>query len=73
MADFIFNDKGKSIAWIVGGKVFSGSKAQMIATISEGKIYSLDGDLVGHLQVAGLVIKDGVGIPDAFSRLLHED
>ena len=73
MADFIYNEKGKNVAWIVDGKVFSGSNAQMIATSHERKIYplnALNNKPVGHLQVAGLAPEDGVGISDAFTRLL---
>ena len=72
MVDFIYNDQGACVARIVDGEVFSDADNRLIATSREGKIYALSGELVGHLQVAGLVPKDGDGTPDAFTRLLRE-
>jgi len=72
MADFIYDDQGACVAWIVNGEVFSEASKQRIATIREGKIYAPSGELVGHLQGAGLVRKEGDYTPDAFTRLLNE-
>jgi hypothetical protein len=70
MTDFIYDDQGKCVAWIVNGDVFSEATGQKIATIREGNIFDFGGTLVGHLQDAGLVRKDGNSTPPEFTRLL---
>jgi hypothetical protein len=32
----------------------------------------LDGELIGHLEAAGVVPKDGAGMPDTFAELLQD-
>jgi hypothetical protein len=39
-------------------------------TIRDGNIFDFNGGLVGHLQDAGLVRKDGDSTPPEFTRLL---
>jgi hypothetical protein len=68
--DFIYDDQGACVARIVDGEVFSETSKQRIATIRDGNIYALGGELVGHLQGAGFVRKEGDSTPEAFTRLL---
>lgn len=70
MNDFIYDDQGKCLARINRNEVFSDTTGQKIATIRDGSIYTLEGDLVGHLQRAGLVRMDGDCTPPAFMKLL---
>jgi hypothetical protein len=72
MSDFIYDDQGKCIAWIVKGEVFTGADKRKIATVDRtGNIYSLQGEHVGHLQDAGVVRKDKEDkTPEAFTKLL---
>jgi hypothetical protein len=71
MSDFIYDDQGKCIAWIIDGEVFTGEDKRKIATVDQrGSIYSLSGELVGHLQPAGVVRMDGNKTPEAFAKLL---
>lgn len=70
MVDFIYDDQGTCVARIVNGGVFSEGRNQRIATIRDGNICALSGELVGHLQGAGLVRKEGDSTPDEFTRLL---
>lgn len=71
MSDFIYDDKGKCVAWIVGGEVFSEASKQKIATIREGNVYGLGGELIGHLEGAGLVRGEGNFTAEAFTKLLN--
>jgi hypothetical protein len=73
MADFIYDDQGACVARIITGEVFSEATKQRIATVREGNIYNLNGELVGHLQGAGVVRKDGDFTPEAFTKLLSEE
>ena len=74
MSDFIYDDQGKCVAWILKGEVFTGDEGnkRKIATVDrEGNICSLQGELVGHLQDTGLVRKEGGdATPEAFTKLL---
>jgi hypothetical protein len=70
MSDFIYDDQGKCVAWIVHGDVFSEATGQKIATMRDGNIFDFNGSLVGHLQEAGLVRKEGDSTPPEFTRLL---
>jgi hypothetical protein len=72
MNDFIYDDQGKCVAWILKGEVFTGADKRKIASVDRnGDIYSLQGELVGHLQDAGLVREEGGDItPEAFTNLL---
>jgi hypothetical protein len=70
MSDFIYDDQGKCVAWIVGDEVFSEATGQKIATIRDGNIFDVNGRLVGHLQDAGLVRKGGDSTPPEFTKLL---
>jgi hypothetical protein len=71
MADFIYNDQGVCVARIINGDVFTEEKnPRRIATIRQGNIFALNGELIGHLQGAGLVRKDGDVTPEAFTKLL---
>lgn len=70
MSDFIYDDQGKCVAWIVQGDVFSETTRQKIATIRDGNIFDFSGNLVGHLQDVGFVRKDGDSTPPEFTRLL---
>jgi hypothetical protein len=72
MADFIYDDQGVCVARIINGDVFSEASNRRIATFREGNIFALSGELIGHLQSAGLVRKTGDFTPDAFTRLLSE-
>jgi hypothetical protein len=69
MSDFIYDDQGKCVAWIIDGQIFTGEDKRKIATVDhDGNIYSLQGELVGHLEATGVVRKDKV--PEAFTKLL---
>jgi len=70
MNDFIYDDQGKCVAWIINGEVFTGENKRKIATVDHGNIYSLQGELVGHLQPGGVVRMDGNKTPEAFTKLL---
>jgi hypothetical protein len=70
MSDFIYDDQGKCVAWIVQGDVFSETTRQKIATIRDGNIFDFSGNLVGHLQDVGFVRKGGDSTPPEFTRLL---
>lgn len=70
MSDFIYDDQGKCVAWIVQGDVFSQTTRQKIATIRDGNIFDFSGNLVGHLQDVGFVRKGGDSTPPEFTRLL---
>ena len=70
MSDFIYDDQGKCVAWIVQGDVFSETTRQKIATIRDGSIFDFSGNLVGHLQDVGFVRKGGDSTPPEFTRLL---
>ena len=48
------------------------SDRQIATTDREGNIYTLDGELIGHLEAAGVVPKDGAGMPDTFAELLQD-
>jgi hypothetical protein len=73
MADFIYDDQGACVARIVNGEVFSEATKRRVATVCEGNIYNLNGELLGHLQGSGTVRKDGDFTPKAFSKLLSEE
>lgn len=73
MADFIYDDQGACIARIINGEVFSEATNRRVATVRERNIFNLNGELVGHLQNAGLVRKEGDFTPDALSKLLNEE
>jgi hypothetical protein len=70
MSDFIYDDQGKCVAWIVHNEVFSEANGRKIAAVRDGKIFDFDGNLVGHLQNDGLVRKEGDSTPPEFTRLL---
>jgi hypothetical protein len=72
MNDFIYDDQGKCVAWIVKGEVFTSADKRKIATIDHnGNIHSLQGEFVGRLQDAGVVRENkGDKIPEAFTKLL---
>ena len=70
MSDFIYDDQGKCVAWIVQGDVFSETTRQKIATIRDGNIFDFSGNLVGYLQDVGFVRKGGDSTPPEFTRLL---
>lgn len=70
MSDFIYDDQGKCVAWIVQGGVFSETTRQKIATIRDGNIFDFSGNLVGYLQDVGFVRKGGDSTPPEFTRLL---
>ena len=72
MADFIYDDQGVCVARIINGDVFSEASNRRIATVREGNIFALSGELIGHLQGAGLVRKEGDFTPEAFTKLLSE-
>jgi hypothetical protein len=76
MSDFIYDDQGKCIAWIISDDVFTGDNEnrRKIATIDpRGNIFSLQGELVGRLQGAGLVRDQGGNTtPEAFTKLIGE-
>ena len=73
MSDFIYDDQGKCIAWIVNDEVFTGDgeNRRKIATVDpRGNIFSLHGDLIGRLQGVGLVRDQGDTTPEAFTKLI---
>jgi hypothetical protein len=72
MADFIYDDQGACVARIINGEVFSEATKRRVAIVREGNIYNLTGELVGHLQGAGVVRKDRDFTPEAFTKLLSE-
>jgi hypothetical protein len=72
MADFIYDDQGACVARIINGDVFSEATNRLIATTREGNIYALSGELIGHLQRAGVLRKEGDLAPAAFAKLLRE-
>jgi hypothetical protein len=73
MADFIYDDQGACVARIINDEAFSEATKRRIAIVREGNIYNPNGDLVGHLQGAGVVRKDGNFTPEAFTKLLNEE
>jgi hypothetical protein len=73
MSDFIYDDQGKCIAWIVNDEVFTGDgeNRRKIAMVDpRGNIFSLQGDLIGRLEGAGLVRDQGDTTPEAFTKLI---
>ena len=73
MADFIYDDQGVCVARIINGEIFSELTKRRIATAREGNIYAISGELIGHLQNAGFIVrKEGDSTPDAFMKLLSE-
>jgi hypothetical protein len=70
MADFIYDDRGTCVARIIEDEVFAEKGGNRIATIRNGNIYAMDGDLIGHLQSGGMVRGDGDAMPEAFSKLI---
>jgi hypothetical protein len=71
--DFLYHPtKGNCVAWILDGEVFADSDRKIATTDRDGNIYALDGALIGHLEAAGVVPKEGTGLPDAFTKLLKE-
>ena len=74
MTDFIYNDQGVCVARIINGDVFTEARnPRRIAKIRDRNIFALSGELIGHLQGAGLVRKEGDFTPEAFTRLLSEE
>ncbi len=59
---------GQQIAWVSDGKVFDVATQKQVGTMRHGNLYSLDGELVGHVEDASLVHKGGKS--DAFMKLL---
>jgi len=73
MIDFLYDPiNGNCVAWILDGDVFADSDRKIATTDREGNIYTLDGELIGHLEAAGVVPKDGAGMPDTFAELLQD-
>lgn len=73
MSDFIYDDQGACVARIINGEVFSEATKRRVATVRDGNIYSLNGKLLGHLQDAGVVRKDGNSTSEAFTTLLSQE
>jgi hypothetical protein len=71
--DFLYDPiKGNCVAWTLDGDVFAESDRKIATTDREGNIYTLDGELIGHLEAAGVVPKEGVGMSDALAKLLRK-
>jgi hypothetical protein len=72
--DFLYDpNKGTCVAWILDGDVFAESDRKIATTDREGNIYTLDGELIGHLEAAGVVPKEGASMPDAFAKILKSE
>jgi hypothetical protein len=72
MKDFIVDQEtGANIAFIVDGEIFQEIRYYpKIATIRDGTVYDLEGNLVGHLKnghVTGLITAE---MPVSFRNLL---
>ncbi len=73
MSDFIYDDQGACVARIVDGNVIAEKDERKIATVREGNVYALNGELIGHLQDAHL-IPNGSGTPPiAWTNLLNDN
>lgn len=70
MPDFIYDDNGDCVARIVNDEVLAEIGGNRIATMRDGNIYAMDGNLIGHLQPGGMVRGDGGATPEAFSKLI---
>ena len=46
MIDFIYDPEGHNIGWMQNGQVFSNAD-QMIGTVRDGQLYTLDGERTG--------------------------
>ena len=58
MIDFLYDPiKGNCVAWMLDGDVFAESDRKIATTDREGNIYTLDGELIGHLEGADVVPK----------------
>ncbi len=69
MNDNIFEaTTGRHLAWVENGKVFEVNSEKQVATLRDGDLYSLAGELVGHVENAFQVHTSGT--PDAFLKLL---
>lgn len=68
MYDFVY-DEGHVVAHIKLGSIYTEKTNIKIATVSEGKIYSLGGQLVGYLKNANNMATDKM-LPPAFRNLL---
>ena len=74
MIDFLYDPiKGNCVAWMLDGDVFAESDRKIATTDREGNIYTLDGELIGHLEAAGVVPKEGASMPDAFAKILQSE
>ena len=46
MIDFIYDQQGHNIGWMQSGQMFSNAD-QMIGTVRDGQLYTLDGEATG--------------------------
>jgi hypothetical protein len=66
----IQDDQGAEIAYAIGGAVYAAATGQRIASLRNGCLYTLDGQLVGLLTPSGAVRGNAA---DAFMRLAKEE
>jgi hypothetical protein len=66
---FIRDEEGKEIAYAVGGSVYAVGGGGRIASLRNGSLYALDGQIFGLLTPSGAVRGNAA---DAFMRLAKE-
>ena len=73
MVDFLYDPMtGRCVAWMLAGDVFADDDQKIATTDRRGNIYALNGELVGHLEAAGIVPTERAGMPDAFAKLFDK-
>jgi len=60
----------RQLAWVDDGMLFDLATEKRVGTMRDGALYSLGGELVCHLEIAGQVHEPGSKTPDAFLELL---
>lgn len=69
MYDLIY-DEGRAVAYIKLGEVYTLETNIKVATVSEGKIFSFTGQIVGHLH-KGTSSSPEQALSSAFRKLLE--
>jgi hypothetical protein len=72
MADYVWDRlTGKQLAWINDGIMFCAATGQQIATVRDGQLHSIEGELLKlYLTELNSNPSENKLVPEAFKRLL---
>jgi hypothetical protein len=66
----IYDDEEVKVAYASNGAVYTIPEGTKIATLRDENLYTLDGQLLGHLTPVGVVRGVDGATPEAFMRLV---